>query len=117
MTRSVLVVDDDAPIRIGMVALLRRRGHHVSAAATVAEAASHLDAQTPTHLLLDLNLPDGNGGEILRRVRAAALPVRVAVVTGSSELGMLDEVRTLGADAVFIKPPDWDKLLAWIAQC
>ena len=116
MIRSVLVVEDDAPIRKGMVGLLRLGGYGAVAAATVAEAGAHLDAATPTHLLLDLNLPDGAGSVILRRIRSQALPVRVAIVTGASDAGLLEEARALGVDAVFIKPPDWDEVLDWIAQ-
>jgi DNA-binding response OmpR family regulator len=116
MTHSVLVVEDDAQIRKGLMALLRMRGHAAVAAATVAEAESRLDAATPTHLLLDLNLPDGPGTGVLRRIRARSLPVRVALVTGASDAGLTEEARALGVDAVFIKPPDWDQLLDWVAR-
>ena len=116
MIHSVLVVEDDAQIRNGLMALLRTCGHSAVAAASVAEAASQLDADTPTHLLLDLNLPDGAGTHILRRIRNQALPTRVALVTGAIDTALLDEARALGVDAVFIKPPDWDKLLAWVSQ-
>ena len=116
MSQSVLVVEDDASIRNGLMALLRMRGHRAVAAASVAEAASQLDAATPTHLLLDLNLPDGAGTHVLRRIRTQALQTRVALVTGAIDTGLLEEARALGVDAVFIKPPDWDKLLDWIAQ-
>ena len=116
MRQSVLVVEDDAMIRSGLMALLRSCGHHPVAAASVAEAGTRLDAATPTRVLLDLNLPDGTGTQVLRRVRQNDLPTRVALLTGASDDGLLDEARTLGVDAVFIKPPDWDKLLAWVAN-
>lgn len=116
MDRSILVVEDDAQIRNGLAALLRIRRHRAIPAATLAEAASQLDAATPTHLLLDLNLPDGVGTEILRRIRSRALPIRVAIVTGSDDDALMDEARALGVDAVFMKPPDWDKLLDWVDQ-
>jgi two-component system response regulator TctD len=110
------VVEDDARIRNGMTVLLRAAGHAAVVAASVAEAASRLDAATPTHVLLDLNLPDGPGTHVLRRIRAEALPVRVALVTGASDTALTDEARALGVDAVFIKPPDWEKLLEWVAD-
>jgi DNA-binding response OmpR family regulator len=116
MAHSVLVVEDDAQIRNAMMALLRIGGHRPIAAANVAEAAVQLDVATPTHLLLDLNLPDGSGTHVLRRIREQALPTRVALVTGASDTTLLEEARGLGVDAVFVKPPDWDKLLAWIDQ-
>lgn len=116
MTRLVLVVEDDDSIRKGVMALLRLRGHPAVAAAGVAEAAAQLDAATPTHLLLDLNLPDGAGTQVLRRVCAEGLPTRVALVTGAIDTALFDEARALGVDAVFVKPPDWDKLFDWIGQ-
>jgi DNA-binding response OmpR family regulator len=115
MIHSVLLVEDDALIRIGLLALLRISGHNAVAAASVAEAATQLDADTPTHLLLDLNLPDGAGTVILRRIRQHALPTRVALLTGAIDTALLEEAHALGIDAVFIKPPDWDELLAWVA--
>ena len=116
MSHLVLVVEDDAQLRNGLVALLAIGGHRAIAAATVAEAASHLDAATPTHLLLDLNLPDGPGTHVLRRIRAQMLPVLVALVTGASDAPLVHEARALGVDAVFVKPPDWDELLDWVAR-
>ena len=116
MAHSVLVVEDDARIRNGLITLLRIGGHGTVAAASVAEAVARLDAATPTHLLLDLNLPDGAGTHVLRRIREQALPTRVALVTGAIDTALLEEARGLGVDAVFIKPPDWDKLLDWVAQ-
>lgn len=115
MSHLVLVVEDDAQLRNGLVALLAIGGHRTLAAATVAEAASHLDAAAPTHLLLDLNLPDGPGTHVLRRIRAERLPVLVALVTGAIDDALTEEARELGVDAVFVKPPDWDKLLDWVA--
>ena len=116
MASLVLVVEDDAPIRTGMAALLRKRGHEVAAAATAAEALSHLNDSTPTHLLLDLNLPDAPGTEVLRHIRTRALPVRVALLTGASDTVLIDEARALTVQAVFIKPANWDQLLDWVAQ-
>ena len=116
MNHSVLVVEDNDQIRSGMMMLLRSFGHVAVAAASVAEAASQLDAATPSHLLLDLNLPDGSGNEVLRRIRAEQLPTQVALLTGAIDTNLVEEARALGVDAVFIKPPDWDKLLAWVAQ-
>ena len=112
---SVLIIDDDRSIRTGLAFLAEAHGHAPATAATVEEGMDKLAAR-PTHLLLDLNLPDGPGTDILRHVRAAGLPVRVAVVSGSGDPRLLAEVDALGPDAVFLKPPDLDALMAWIAR-
>ena len=116
MASSVLVVEDDAAIRKGLTALLRMGGHEVAAVETVAAALSHLGDSTPTHLLLDLNLPDLPGTSLLRHIRGLGLPIRVALLTGASDTALLAEARALTVVAVFIKPPDWDALLEWVGR-
>ena len=114
MSASVLVVEDNPEIRNGMKALIS--GHTVAVAATVIDALAYLNSATPTHLLLDLNLPDGPGTDVLRRIRGQGSPVRVAIVSGGSDTPLMDEARQLGVEAVFIKPPDWDRLCEWLAH-
>ena len=118
MDRMVLVVEDNATLRSGLVALLRMSDFGASGAASVAEATAYLDAapQVPTHVFLDLNLPDGPGTAVLRAVRGRSMPVRVALMTGASDSGLIEQAQALGVDAVFIKPPDWDELLDWVAK-
>jgi DNA-binding response OmpR family regulator len=115
-TSLVLIVDDDPALRNGMAALLGYERHATLTAATVVEANGLLDAQTPTHALLDLNLPDGLGTAVLRRIRDENRPVRVAMISGNADNAAMAEARALGADAVFVKPPDWDEVLQWVAQ-
>jgi two-component system response regulator (stage 0 sporulation protein F) len=116
MSGRVLVVEDDPSIRNGMRLLLAHKGHGVAVAASVAQALAELDSATPTHLLLDLNLPDGAGTLVLKHIRTEAIPIRVAVVSGGADSELMAEARTLGVEAVFIKPPNWDKVLDWVAQ-
>ena len=115
MSHLVLIVEDNPLIRSGLVTLVGIVGHRTLPAASIGEAAAHLDAAIPTHLLLDLNLPDGHGTEVLRRIRERGLPARVAILTGTSDTALLAEARALGVDAVFIKPPDWNKVIEWVS--
>ena len=114
MRRRVLIVDDNPPFRAGLAELVGTAGHDVVSAATVMEAIRTLESG-PTHLLLDLNLPDGHGTAVLRHVRDNKLPVKVAVLSGTIDAGLLAEADRLRPDAVFRKPPDWDALLDWVA--
>ena len=90
-------------------------GHEPVTAASVKEAMASLEVG-PSHLLLDMNLPDGLGTAVLRHVRHARLPIRVAVLSGSLDSSLIDEAKALDPDAVFTKPPDWDAVLDWIAE-
>ena len=82
--RSVLVVDDDAAFRALAARLLRRWGHDVvGEAETVAEGLAMAEALQPEAVLVDVGLPDGDGGALARRL--VELPWRPRVVLISSD--------------------------------
>jgi len=90
-------------------------GHEAMQAESVAEAMEQL-ASGPSHLLLDLNLPDGHGTAVLQHVRGQNLPIRVAVLSGTANPSLMAEAEALRPEAVFRKPPDWDGLIKWLAD-
>ena len=67
----VLVVEDDEGIAGGLAAHLARSGHAVDCTPSLAGAWSALAAEPYDVILLDLGLADGDGTELLRRLRAA----------------------------------------------
>ena len=77
---SVLVVEDDPQLRRIIVANLRARGHAVREVEAVAEAVEALRAEQPDLLILDVNLPDGTGWDVLRQAQPPA-EVRVLMLT------------------------------------
>ncbi len=77
MDKTILVVDSDPSVREQVAAVLSERGYRVLQAGTVAEA-SLIEAREPLHLLLvDDELPDGDGVEWIARLRAAGNHLRV----------------------------------------
>ena len=111
MDRSrLLVVDDDPGTRRALYTLFTRQGWHVSLAATVAEGLALLEL-APTCLILDLNLPDGDGIDILREVRARHPRTPVAVCSGTNDPNQLALVQALTPDLMLWKPIDTDSLL------
>ena len=81
-------------LRRGMVVMIGSAGHEVTSAATIADGIEQL-AAGPSHLLLDMNLPDGKGTTMLRHVRTKDLPVRVAVRSGSGDAALMAEPPSL----------------------
>jgi DNA-binding NarL/FixJ family response regulator len=82
----------------------------------VAEGLSLLgQSPPPDGLLLDLDLPDGRGETLLRRVRDQHLPVRVAVCTGLGDPARWSEVRQLGSEALLRKPIEVADVFAALA--
>lgn len=112
----VLIVEDQDDARRALSMLCRKRGFAIAAAPTLAEALRSLDDWRPDAILLDLMLPDGNGVEVLRRVRGQRLAVRVAVVTAVFGGAELQEVRALGPDALFQKPVDFSVICHWLER-
>ena len=81
---SVLIVDDAAPYRKAVRALLERRGYRVVGEADCAESAlNSVKLLGPDAVLLDINLPDGNGFDLTPRIRG--LRPNIAVLLTSSQ--------------------------------
>lgn len=102
----ILVVEDEAAIRRGLVEVLESKGHHVDTAISGPEGlskATNRDAM-PDLVLLDIMLPGMTGFDVLRRIRdvAPALPVIILTAKGQE----LDRVRgfELGVDDYVVKP-------------
>ena len=99
----VLVVDDEAPIRRFLQATLTSQGWQVVEAATGADALAQASGRTPELVLLDLGLPDMDGLEVTRKLRAwTQTPILVLSARGqeSDKIAALDA----GADDYVTKP-------------
>lgn len=94
----VLVVDDDASLRLLCRVNLELDGFAVREAATIAEADRAVAEERPDVVLLDVHLQQDDTRELLGRLRAAGIPV--ALVTGSADLNDYCGA----ADAVLGKP-------------
>jgi two-component system, OmpR family, KDP operon response regulator KdpE len=110
---TILVVDDEPPMRRLLKATLTAHQHRVLEAATAREALSLMRHERPDLILLDLGLPDLDGQALLQAIRAESA---VPVVVLSSRGGEADKVAALdgGADDYVAKPFGAEELLARI---
>ncbi len=109
----ILLVDDEVPIQRAVAPLLRARGYEVDLAGTGRDALKLAAGQPPDLIILDLGLPDMEGTEVCRRIRAdSAVPIVVLSARGSEadKVSALD----LGADDYVTKPFGPEELLARI---
>ncbi|MBX5464888.1 MAG: response regulator [Clostridia bacterium] len=109
----VLVVDDEEAIRRLLRLTLEAHGYRMDGAASGTETLDRIPALHPDLLLLDLGLPDMDGVEVIRRLRAwSAIPILVLSVRGeeSQKIAALDA----GADDYLTKPFSSGELLARI---
>jgi DNA-binding response OmpR family regulator len=108
----ILVVEDEAGLREGLIDLLSGDGHEVTAVADGATAAATGIAETWDLVVLDLMLPRLNGMDVCRRLRGArpGMPILMLTARGSAD----DKVRGLGegADDYVTKPFSARELLA-----
>lgn len=112
-TPCILVVEDELSIQRGLQDQLQRDGYRVEVAGTVAEALAALQHR-PDLVVLDRRLPDGDGLEVLRDLRARG--DRTAVIVLSARGSTDDRVHGLehGADDYLGKPFHLRELLARI---
>jgi CheY-like chemotaxis protein/HPt (histidine-containing phosphotransfer) domain-containing protein len=117
--RTVLHVEDN-PVNVALVerALARRPGVRLLSA-TAADAGLRLAGETrPDLILLDLNLPDGSGRELLRRLRSEpeTRDVPVVVVSGHTPERIAGSLNGLGVREYLTKPLDIGRLLELVDE-
>jgi len=100
---SVLIVEDDERVRSALVRALTMRGHYVTEAALGLPALQAIVDDRPDVVLLDLGLPDVDGGDLLKMVRAVS-SVPVIVGTARDDEAEIVRVLDLGADEYVVKP-------------
>ena len=100
---AIVVVEDDTHIRTGLVRSLTARGHGVRGSATGLEGLSLIVDGKPDAVLLDLGLPDIDGLDLLRMIRAVS-SVPVVVITAQDDDDQIVRTLDCGADDYIVKP-------------
>lgn len=100
---SVFVVEDDQQIRELIVRALADTGHVVRSAATAMAGLEGIVGSTPDVVVLDLGLPDLDGGDLLRMIRAVS-EVPVIIATARDDDTEIVRLLDAGADDYVVKP-------------
>jgi two-component system, NtrC family, response regulator PilR len=101
---KILIVDDERDLVDAYVRLLERAGHRCVGAFGAHEAIELIDADTPDLVLTDLSLPDSNGLEVIRHLRAKSAIIPIIVMSGHNTQGMNEAARAAGANLCLLKP-------------
>jgi DNA-binding response OmpR family regulator len=112
----VLVAERDEDAAAALTAVLRLNGLDAHAARTGAAALAATARDRPQVLILDLDLPDLDGYEVIRRVRAFAFPPAVVVLTGHTTAARRRAAAQAGADAYLLKPADPVELVSLLLK-
>ena len=108
---SILIVDDEKPIRRILSLLLQERGHRITEVGSGEEALACLAEAKPDVVLLDLKLPGIDGLETLSRLRALSPHADIIMMTAFGTITSAVEAMRRGAFDYITKPFDNDELL------
>jgi CheY-like chemotaxis protein len=114
----ILVVDDHELNLKLLERVLEIEGHEVRAADSLAAAERALAEEQPAMIVLDLNLPDGNGLELTRRLKSHPVTASIPIVACTAGVMPDDEHQALeaGCDAYVSKPIDLRRFATVIAS-
>lgn len=115
MSTRILLVDDELPIVTVLSTTLRAHGHQVRTATTAQDAMLALTEEVPDVMLLDINLPDLTGWELLRRLSPLDRE-RVPVIVFSASPLAPSRVEAFKPAGVLTKPFPVDALLRLIDE-
>ena len=111
---KILLADDHPMIRTAIEVLLRDTGYELAGTAGTGEEALREAARLmPDIILLDLQMPEGTGMEVLRKLRSERAAVRIVILTAAIDDASLAEARALSVNGMVLKNSD----PAYLLEC
>ncbi|HZJ38674.1 MAG TPA: sigma 54-interacting transcriptional regulator, partial [Chthoniobacterales bacterium] len=114
--RRILIIDDERPILLTLEALLSRHGYHPETAANASQGLRALQSNTPAVVLLDLQLPDADGLQMLEQIKVEHPETQVIILTAHDSLSNAIESIKRGAYHFISKPYAPEELLSLIEK-
>jgi len=120
MTKQILVIDDDAAVRLTVETVLAGLGYQVVCARDGQEGIELFRSMRPDLVITDIIMPRREGIETVLTIRHEQPDARIIAMSGGGRMIGSDDAlslaRKLGANQVISKPFDIDKLAAMIKQ-
>ena len=113
---KILIVDDDVIIGMALSKLLKKEGYKTKLAETGKAAQSAVDAFSPQLILLDFELPDMNGFEILKKIKQTNNDIIVIMITSFADVRKAVQAMKLGAYNFFSKPFDKGEIISVVKK-
>src|SRR5262245_9091474 len=107
----VLIIEDDLATLYALGSLFEHDGWEVTQSRTIAGGIAQLQPP-PDWIVLDMGLADGDGHDVLRHLRAAAIPSRVAILSGLLDEDRVAGLKSYSPDLMLQKPIQFADLLA-----
>src|SRR3990167_3312968 len=109
---KILIIEDDHSLLENTQTQFMKLGFGVDTAATAEEGLALLDINEYDSIVLDINLPDGNGFEICEKVRKQENTTPIIIMTARDAVSDKIKGLDLGADDYVLKPVDSQELIA-----
>ena len=114
--KKILIVDDDADLRITLSEILKEAGYYVDNASSGSEAIEKAATEAFDIVLLDVMMPEMNGIDVLKELRKIRPKTRVIMITAFATVKSAVDAIKRGASDYISKPFNIDELLAIIGQ-
>ncbi|MEM8795297.1 MAG: ActR/PrrA/RegA family redox response regulator transcription factor [Pseudomonadota bacterium] len=108
---SLLIVDDDKPFVQRLGRAMESRGFDVATAESVKDGVEILNEKAPAFAVVDMRLGDGNGLELVEKIRERRADCKAVVLTGYGNIATAVSAVKLGAIDYLSKPADADEIL------
>ncbi len=114
--KNILLIEDDKYIALALKIRLQAEGYEVTVVYDCATALQSANENVPDVALIDCNLPDGNGIEVMRcfATQSETSTIAPIIMTASNKPGLRDEAMAAGAFSYFQKPFNSTDLIAAI---
>ena len=106
MEPRILLIEDEPGTRFGFVKYLSRAGFEMCEAGNLSQAELKFSSQQFDGVILDINLPDGNGLDFIEKVRESSPDIPLIVITGAGDIPLAVDAMRRGADNFLTKPVD-----------
>lgn len=117
MKHNILIVDDEKNVRIFLTELFHSNEYNTSTAASGKEALGLLEEWEPEVVLLDLNLPDISGLELIEPIKSRCPGAEVIIITALGTIDNAVKTTKAGAYDFITKPFDVDNIVFAVDRC
>lgn len=115
MADSVLIVDDDTTITQVLSLLLKTHGYDVLVANSGKDGIEIIQSRSPQVVILDLMMPEMDGWEVCRRVRAFS-NIPILILSAISDARVVSQAKEYGANGYLVKPVPGDLLVSQLRR-
>ena len=110
LEKTLLIVDDNGPLRERLAQAMTKRGFRVATAEGLAEAYKSIEGKVPNFAIIDLKLNDGYGLDIVEKINSLNKNSRILVLTGYGNIATAVKAVKQGAQDYLSKPADIDAI-------